>query len=523
MSFKQVTSFDEAEAKILAAVKKLADPIRQTLGPKGGNVIIQNDKGEVYYTNDGVTIAREISSSDPIEDAIIQLIKQASKKTNDEAGDGTSTTILLSSILVEEGMKMVRDGENHMDVVKKFEAMRDSIIGALDKRLITNDDELLNIATISANNDDEIAKNVVKVIKSAGEDGLIFLEHNTKNETEILEDKGFILDSAVYSSEFLDKTSYTATFQEVPVLITDKRIYYSQEAETILSTVLKNGYKEVVIVASDFIGEAPAFFSTNHNKGVVRVLLLKDTLFAKNSGATLEDLAIFLNGKVVSEKSGSIVDKLTIDDFVIADKVFANPARAIISRFRDTDSTNLDARIALLKSDSEKLEESAEKSALGSRIASLTNGMVTVRIGGSTGPEMYEKRFRYEDAVNATRSAIKYGYLVGGGVAIYNAAHEAGNAGWIKRYSQANIKQIAENAGKSFELVEYQLTQSLLHAQDPTAYGFNAKTGVVENMLSAGVIDPYRVTEMAIRNSVSIASGVISSRFMVTNEKEDKE
>jgi chaperonin GroEL len=521
MSIKQVISYDEAEEQILRAVRKLSDPIRQTLGPKGGNVIIQTDQGEVFYTNDGVTIARHVNSSDPTEDAIIQLVKQASMKTNSEAGDGTSTTILLSSILIEEGMKMVRGGMNHMDVIKQFESVRDSIIAGLDKRLITNDDELLSIASISANNDTAIAADVVKIVKTAGEDGLIFLEHNNKNETEILEDKGFIIDQGMLAPDFMDPQTYSANLQNVPVLITDKRLYYAQEAETILRTVLQAGYKEVVIIANDFIGEAVPFFVANHKKGVIKVLLVKDPLYKDNNGATLEDLAVFLGGSVISEKAGSIVDNLTIENFTMADKVFSNNEKTIISRFRENDSTLLDARVAMLKEEIDKLSEGDEKSALSARVASLTNGMVTVKIGGSTGPEMYEKKFRYEDAVNATRSAIKFGYLIGGGMAMYNAVHDKNHA-WVNKYTTANVRQIAENSGQSFDLVEYKLQGAQMRS-DTANFGFNAKTGQIEDLFKAGVIDPYRVTELAIMNSVSIAAGVISSRYMVVNEPKDEQ
>lgn len=519
MANKQVRSYTEIEDKILRAAETLAAPVRQTLGPKGGNVIIQTDKGEVFYTNDGVTIAKEIRVKDPFEDSIIQLIRQAALKTNEEAGDGTSTTVHLSNVLIKEGLKMVRDGKNQVDVVEEIRSYGEELLANLEEQRIdiTEDEDILNVARISANNDPEIAANTLKTVKVAGQDGLIWFTPNNKTETEIQEEVGFVLQEGMFVPDLMDGNTFSASMQEAPVLITDKRIYYKQEAETILRTCLENGHKQVVIVAQDFIGEALPFFVANHKKGVIKVLLVKDPTYKENKGATLEDLAIFLGGSVVSERAGSIVDKLTINDFMFAGKVHANHERTVISRTDDTPSEALQERTQALKDEKEKLSEGEEKEALARRIASLTNGIVTIKIGAATGPEIAEKRFRYEDAISAARSALKHGILVGGGMAIMNAADGLSKDGFRGKFVSANIRQLAENAGLPAEMVFAQLCEA-----ETEFHGFNASTGQVENLLEAGVVDPYRVTEMAIKNSISIACAIIGSRYMVVTELEDE-
>ena len=516
--FKSIKRYADVREQIKRAVDTLADPIRETLSPKGRNVLFESANGEFQSTNDGVTIAKNINVRDPYENLIINMMKQASLKTNNEAGDGTSTSILLSQILIKEGFRLVDQGHNQMDVKHAFEKFGKTLVANLKKEAIKikTDKDLFNIANISANNDPLIAADVVKVVKCAGLDGMVFIEANNKPETNIIEDNGFLVETGLFAPELRNmKDRFVAQYHNVPVLITDKRLYYPEEAETILKTVLMAGHKSVVIVARDFIGQSVNTFITNHTQGVCNVMLVKDPNVNEKDNDSLQDLATYLGGKLISEKNGSIVDNLTIADFVVATKVYADPVKTIIlGKPVKKKAGDLAMLITALRGELEKKKEDKN---LKRRLASLTNGMVTVKVGAATQLEQTEKIFRYEDAINATRAAMKDGYLVGGGIALKNAfkpkEHPAEFGKSFQRYCEANIRQIAENCGKSAESV-----LEVINASKNPNLGFNAMNGQFEDLLKVGVVDPYKVTEMAVLNSVSVAKEIISANTIIVND-----
>lgn len=515
---KQVYRYKENKEKILQAINMIADPIRETMSPKGRNVIFETEDGEYTSTNDGVTIAKAIEVADPVQNAIIQIIKGASLKS-DIVGDGTSTAVLLSKIATEEGFKLKENGLNEMDIKKEFEKFGEDLIGILKKKAIKikNDNDLRNVAFISSNNDPVIADDVLKIFKIIGEDGLGFYEPNNKPETEIVEEKGFKIEQGMFSPELRTANNFSAIYKNTPVLITDKRLYYPEEAETILNTVLDAGYKSVVVVARDFLGQSVNTFIANHTQGVIKVLLIKDPRVTEKDNATLHDLATFLGGKVISEKTGSLVDKLKIDDFVIAKRVYSDMYQSLIGS-QEENSKKLKSRVKELKA---QLVKSPEDSDLKKRIASLTNGSVIIKIGGSTAIEMKERRYRYEDAIAATRTAMKGGYLVGGGVSVLKAfdskryPDEYRSA--FRKFCEANVRQIAENCGKH---PAYIIDNTLNLGPN---FGYNALTDKFSDLLKDGVVDPYLVTEMAIRNSISVAGQIISGNFIITNDRSEHE
>lgn len=525
---KLISHYSEIEDKITHAIDTITDPIRQTLSPRGGNVIYESESGEITVTNDGVTIARNIKVGDPFENSIIQIIKEAALKTNSRAGDGTSTTIVFSSVLTKAGLKLTRDGMNQREVVDWYRQFATELKKSLAKirQTIKTDSDLFNVACISANNDRDIAENVVKVVKAAGEDGFIFREPNNSPETEIIEDSGFIIEAGLFKPELGNNMGISAML-DVPVLVTDKRLYYPEEAETILNTCLQNGYKELVVVAQDFIGDALPFFVANHKKGAVKVILVKDPHIEKSQGATVEDLAHYLDGQVISEKNGTIVDNLSISDFYMAKKVYSDGTQTVIVRDDSTPNKRLNDRIKGVKAELAKFgdEASEAKKFLQKRLASLTTGIVTIRIGARTPIELKEKNFRYEDSISAARAAVRDGYLVGGGVSILNAHNDMMNQ-WsgvpeeikrvFKSVAEASIRQIAENSGLHGDTVV-----ETINSQKGKNIGYNALTQRYGDLLKEGVIDPYTVTEMAIDNAVSIASAIVSSRYYVVNKIDD--
>ena len=519
---KTIHIFENIKEKIIHAVDTISDPVRGTISPKGRNCLFQDDKGNIYSTNDGATIVKNISVKDPIENAIIDIVKASSLKTNSEVGDGTSTSILLSQILVKEGLKLVESGYNPMELKEKFNEFAEKLIKSLKVQAIKikNDKDLFNIAKISANNDEKIAKEVVQVIKVAGTDGMIFLEPGSE-ETEIIEDTGFIINTGLLAPELKnDPSRFVATYKNVPVFITDKRLYYKAEAESIMSTVLLAGYKQVIIVARDFLGESLTSFMGNHLQGKISLLLIKDSTATEQKADTLHDLADYLGGKVIMEKNGDMVGKITIKDFVIADKVFQDPIKSILTT-KNPDSKTLKNKISAIRTE---LKADKDNKDLKKRLACLTNGMVTVKIGGRTGIEQTENMYRYEDSIHATRAAIKDGYLVGGGIAILNAFYD--NLHWFdtelvptfKKFCQGNVRQIALNCGKHPEFILEQIRND-----KNKNTGYNAMTDKIEDLLKMGVVDPFKVTENAVNNSVSITNQIISSNFLIVNDLEEED
>lgn len=518
---KEVFRFEDIKEKILHAVDLISDPVKETISPKGRNVLFEDSKGNFYSTNDGATIVKNITVKDKVENAIIEIVKASSLKTNSEVGDGTSTSILLSQILVKEGLKLVENGYNPMELKVKFNDFAGKLIKNLKKQAIKvkNDTDLYHIANISANNDEKIAKEVVQIIKTAGTDGMIFLEPNNKPETEIIEDTGFIVNSGLLAPELKnDPARFVATYKNVPVLITDKRLYYKAEAEEIMSAVLLAGHKQVVIVARDFLGESLSFFMANHLQGKISLLLVKDPDATDVKADALHDLADYLGGKVIMEKNGSLVSKLSIRDFVFADKVFADPVKTILTT-KNPNGKALKNKISAIRNELKKDKDNKD---FKKRLACLTNGMVTVKIGGRTGIEQTENMYRYEDSIHATRAAIKDGYLVGGGVAILNAYYDILYSldpelvPTFKKFCQGNVRQIALNCGKHPEFILEQIKND-----KNKNTGYNAMTDKIEDLLKSGVVDPFKVTENAVNNSVSITNQIISSNFLIVNDVED--
>lgn len=515
----QVNEYSEIKDKILKAVDTLCNPVVGTISPLGRNVLIRKQNGEVISTNDGATIAKSIVSSDSVMDTIISIIKSSSLKTNSEVGDGTSTTILLSSTLIREGLKLIDSGMNPMVLKKHLEKFASDLIDVISKQSnkVKTDAEQLSIATISANNDLKIAKDTVKTIKTAGLDGMVFIQDNNKNETELIEDIGFHIRDGMFSKEFKNHPkAFSAVYTDVPVLVTDKRLYYREEAETIIKTMLENGYKQFVVVARDFIGDSVGVFTSNHNR-TCQLLLVKDSSADGVSNDSLSDLATYLGGKVLSEKNGKIVDNLQLDDFIMANRVYSDGHKTLITP-KVTKNKELANLIDALR---KELKDDKDNDNLKRRLASLTNGMVTIKVGGRTPIEIQENIFRFEDAINATRASIRDGYLPGGGVALYKAGLKVNVPDELKvlakKFTEASIRQIAKNCGKHEESIVSKI------GDNPNKnFGYNALADNMEDLVKAGVIDPYKVTEMAINNSISIASQILSSNFIVTIE-EDKE
>lgn len=517
---KVIKEYTKVEQDILDAVSMIADPVVQTLSPKGGNVMY-TEGGQSVVSNDGISIARSISVEDNFKNSIINLIRESSIRTNQEAGDGTTTSILLTSTLIREGLKLRRDGHNPMEIVKTFRSVVNKITERLSKqaKVAETDDDIFNVARISANNDDAIASVVLRTVKTSGLDGMVFIEPHNEPTDELVEDIGFVIKSGMLRPELRNGVGFSAHYNDVPVFVTDKRLYYKEEAETIIRTIYQAGKKEVVVVARDFVGQALDYFVTNHTKGSFKILLIKEPTATENDYESLADLAAYLNCDVITEKQGDIVNKITMKNFGTANRVFADAQKTII--FKDNNGTNtvLNERLEALR---EEQKKDKNNESVKSRIASLTSGIVTIKVGASTETELKEKIFRYEDSVNAARAAMRHGFLPGGGVALLNAYDESdypeGYKIVFKRYCEASIRQIAKNSGRDPDTV-VKAVKELQEDLDTKDIGYDAYSDEYLEMSNLGVIDPFQVVKLAVENSISAASNILSVNYYVINEQ----
>ena len=521
---KLILPYEENKEKIIEAIDLIANPIKQTISPRGSNVAFSNGE-EVYATNDGVTIAKQINVEDELQNAVIKLIKQASLQTNTQAGDGTSTTVLLGSVFAKEGLRLVDKGYSRREIVNAYNDFENKIIKALEsqKKEIKTDKDLEFIATISANNDSNIAKDTVKIVKALGEYGQLVMDRSYSGDTEIIEDAGFILQGGMLGPVFSNiQGASLADYQDVNIFITDKNLYHQREAEKILTVCEVNDIENIVIIAKDFTGDALKMFQLNHEKHNFNILLIKDPS-DQSDKSLLDDLAIYIGAKKFSDATGTI-ETLTKDYFAIAKRVISDPTKTTIVR-KNKVNINLTQRISKLQAELDKIKnkDSGEYKRIEKRISILTNGIVTIKAGGRTTTEVKERLYRYEDAVNATRVAKKNGYLVGGGLSIFNAfrqieknIEEMEYRNVFDQVCTANIRQIAINSDRNPNEVIKKIKES-----KNINFGYNSLTDSFGDLLKQGVVDPYDVTIFSIKNAISIANIIISTRNYIVEKNED--
>ena len=520
-NIKEVFSYGEVREKILSGVKKLSEPVIQTISPKGRNVLFEGADGDAKSSNDGFTIAKEIILEDPIENTAANAIKQAAFRTNQEVGDATSTTILEAKVMVEEGFKLIDSGWNPMTLKRAIEKTTADILKEVRKmkREVKTPTDIGWIANISANNDKEIAADVVDIVTTAGLKGAVLLEDNRDPKTEIIKEQGFVVESGLAYSELSNqKGRNEAQYKEVKVLVTDKRIYYANDALAIMKVVQEAGFNTVVIVARDFIGVSPNVFITNHKEGKMNVVLIKDKTAGDNGSVVLEDLAQYLGTEVVSEKKGDLTKFLKITDFATAGRVVSNQLNSLIVASKPNPA--LKYLTKQLETEIKKVKSDTEKKKLERRLANLTNGVVTVRIGGNTQIEMVERIYRYEDAINAARRAMEHGYVIGGGITLYKAFYstkieDRDISALFDKVTKASIRQIAINCDAHYPTV-------LENIKDGKTV-YNALTGEFEDINSTEVIEPLLATEQALKNATSAATQILSSGYMIVYKRSDEE
>jgi chaperonin GroEL len=524
---KQILFDEEARGKLKAGVNIVANAVKTTIGPKGRNVVMEKSYGSPVITNDGVTIAKEIELEDKFENMGAQLIREAASKTNDVAGDGTTTATVLAQALINEGLKVVAAGANPMIVKKGLETGTKHLVEQLKqlrKPVALGTADVAHVATISSG-DPEIGKLIAEIMEKVGGAGVITVEEGQTLglETEVVE--GMQFDNGYVSAYMVTDTQrMEAAYGDALILITDKKISSIQEILPLLEEMAKTGRKNLVILAEDVDGEALATLVLNKLRGTFNTLAVKAPGFGDRRKEMLRDIAALTGGQVISEEVGLKLDAVTVDMLGRADKVVAAKDKTTIVGGKG-DKATIDARIEQIKAQIEKTDSKYDREKLQERYAKLAGGVGVIKVGAATEVEMKEKKYRIEDALSATKAAVDPvdgGILPGGGTALIDVLDslkdvklegEASIALDILRKAlKAPLHQIAENAGQDGSVIVEEVRKAA------KGIGYNALTGEYVDMLKAGIIDPYKVTSSALQNASSIAGMVLTTEVLIADK-----
>jgi chaperonin GroEL len=529
---KQIIYNEEARNALKRGVDKLANAVKVTLGPKGRNVVLDKGFGSPVITKDGVTVAKEIELEDKFENIGAELVKEVASKTNDTAGDGTTTATVLAQAMIAEGIKLVSSGISPIDIKQSMEKKVGEIVAKLKKmsKTISSKEEIAQVASISAN-DKEIGEIIAQAMESVGKDGVITVEEGQSFgvEKEVVEgmqfDKGYVSPYMITSAD-----SMKAEFEEPYILITDKRIASIQEILPLLEKVVQSGKKDIVIIADEIEGEALATFVVNKLRGTFNVLGIKAPGFGDRRKAMLEDIAILTGGKVISEEVGLKLENASISDLGQARKVVSSKDNTTVVEGKG-DNAKIKSRVEQIKKEMEASDSDYDKEKLQERLAKLAGGVAVIKVGAATEAEMKEKKDRIEDALNATRAAVEEGVVPGGGLALALASNafeeltdkkdDSAGAKIIDTAILEPIKQIAANAGKDGSLILYNIIGE--HKKGNSNIGYNAATDKFENLIEAGVVDPTKVVRSALENAASAAMMFLTTEAVITDKPEEKD
>ncbi|TDI65504.1 MAG: chaperonin GroEL [Bacteroidetes bacterium] len=525
---KNITFDQDARNAIKKGVDKLAEAVKVTLGPKGRNVILDKKFGAPSFTKDGVTVAKEIELKDPIENMGAQLVKEVASKTADDAGDGTTTATALAQSIFATGIKNVAAGANPMDLKRGIEKAVEAVIESLaaQSKPISNSDEIAQVGTISANNDSEIGSMIADAMEKVGKDGVITVEEAKGTETDVRTVEGMQFDRGYLSPYFVTNTDKMEVELESPyILIYDKKISSMKELLPVLETVAQTS-KPLLIIAEDVDGEALATLVVNKIRGSLKIAAVKAPGFGDRRKAMLEDIAILTGGAVISEERGYKLENATIEYLGSAEKVNIDKDNTTLINGAGK-KVDITARINQIKSQVESTTSDYDREKLQERLAKLSGGVAILYIGAATEVEMKEKKDRVDDALHATRAAVQEGVVAGGGVAFIrsisalesiDAANNDEQTGIniIKTALESPLRIIVENAGCEASVV----VQRVKEGKDD--FGYNAQTDKYENLFKAGVIDPTKVTRLALENAASIAALLITTECVIADEPEDE-
>ncbi|PTV95598.1 chaperonin GroEL [Rhodobacter aestuarii] len=529
MAAKEVKFSTDARDRMLAGVNILADAVKVTLGPKGRNVVIEKSFGAPRITKDGVSVAKEIELADKFENMGAQMVKEVASRTNDEAGDGTTTATVLAQAIVREGMKAVAAGMNPMDLKRGIDLATAKVVEGIKAaaRPVKDSDEVAQVGTISANGEAQIGRFIADAMQKVGNEGVITVEENKGMETEVEVVEGMQFDRGYLSPYFVtNPDKMIADLEDCYILLHEKKLSSLQPMVPLLESVIQST-KPLLIIAEDVEGEALATLVVNKLRGGLKIAAVKAPGFGDRRKAMLQDIAILTGGQVISEDLGMKLENVTLDMLGTAKKISISKENTTIVDGAG-DKAEIDARVAQIRTQIEETTSDYDREKLQERVAKLAGGVAVIRVGGMTEVEVKERKDRVDDALNATRAAVQEGIIVGGGVSLVQAAktlealegaNSDQNAGIsiVRRSLEAPLRQIAENAGVDGAVVAGKVRES-----SDVAFGFNAQTEEYGDMFAFGVIDPAKVTRTALEDAASIAGLLITTECMIAEKPEPK-
>jgi chaperonin GroEL len=529
MASKEITLSTSAQEKLKSGIDKLANAVKVTLGPKGRNVVLERKFGGPQVTKDGVTVAKEIELADALENMGAQLIKEVASKTANIAGDGTTTATVLAQAIINAGMKSVTSGANPMDLKRGIDKAVKAAVASLREMAeqVGDDfDKIKQVATVSANNDEEIGELIADAMKRVSKDGVITIEEATGTETFVKEVSGMQFDRGYLSPYFVtDMENMVAEYEHPLILIHDKKISNVKELLPVLEASSQMG-RPLLIIAEDVDGSALSTLVVNRLRSVLNVVAVKAPGFGDRRKAMLEDIAILTGGTVVSEEQGYALENTDVSMLGQAERISVDKDNTTIVSGRG-DAQEVSGRVAQIRSQIESTTSDYDREKLQERLAKLAGGVAVLNIGAVTEVEMKEKKDRVDDALHATRAAVEEGIVPGGGVALVRSikalvnlrgANEDENTGIdiIRKALEAPLRIIAENAGVEGSVVLQKVSNG------KGAYGYNARHDRFEDLYSAGVIDPAKVARVALENAASIASMVLTTEATISDKPEKK-
>jgi chaperonin GroEL len=529
MAAKEVKFSTDARNRMLRGIDVLADAVKTTLGPKGRNVVLDKSFGAPRITKDGVTVAKEIELEDKFENMGAQMVKEVASRTNDTAGDGTTTATILAQSIVHEGLKSVAAGMNPMDLKRGIDSAVEKIVAEIGKmsRPVKDSDEVSQVGTISANGEAEIGSQISDAMQKVGNEGVITVEENKGLETETEVVEGMQFDRGYLSPYFITNADkMISDLEDCLILLHEKKLSSLQPMVPLLETVIQSG-KPLLIIAEDVEGEALATLVVNKLRGGLKIAAVKAPGFGDRRKAMLQDIAVLTGGQLISEDLGMKLENVTMDMLGTAKKVTITKDETTVIDGAG-DKSEIEARVSQIKAQIEETTSDYDREKLQERLAKLAGGVAVIRVGGATEVEVKERKDRVDDALNATRAAVQEGIIVGGGVALVQAAktlskvkgenpdQEAG-VNIVRRALEAPLRQIAENAGVDGAVVAGKIRES-----NDMSFGFNAQTEEYGDMFKYGVIDPAKVTRTALEDAASIAGLLITTEAMVADKPEPK-
>jgi chaperonin GroEL len=527
MSAKELKFGDDARAKILSGVNILSDAVKVTLGPKGRNVVLDKAFGAPTVTKDGVSVAKEIELEDKFENMGAQLVKEVASKTNDVAGDGTTTATVLAQAMVKEGLKAVAAGMNPMDIKRGIDKAVIASVASLQKlsKPCENATEIAQVGTVSANSDESVGNIIAEAMDKVGKEGVITVEEGQSLENELEVVEGMQFDRGYLSPYFANKQdTMTADLESPLILLHDKKVSNIRDLLPTLEAVAKAG-RPLLIVAEDIEGEALATLVVNNIRGIVKVCAVKAPGFGDRRKAMLEDIAVLTGAKVISEEIGMSLESITLEDLGSAKRIQVTKENTtIIDGIGE--AQQISDRVNQIRAQIEESSSDYDKEKMQERVAKLAGGVALIKVGAATEVEMKEKKARVEDALHATRAAVEEGVVPGGGVALVrtidavskvkgdNADQDAGVKAILKAL-EAPLRQIVENGGDDGSVVLNEVRNN------KGTFGYNAGTGEYGDMIEMGILDPTLVTRAALQHAASIASMIITTEVMITDAPQD--